>query len=446
MTETFMQAIKEGRIDDVRKLLDADASLANARDEQGRNALYWAALYGCNARTRRLQPIVNLLMDRGATIDVLDACLLNLPDRIEPLLWEDPALGRATDPLGLTPLHYAAMRGSAPSAKVLLDYAADVNARDSHGLTPLHYAAHPGPLKPTAAEDVVRVLRDAGAEVDLLLAAALGDTDRINQLLDADPDAVNQPDEFGATPLYHAAHNLQIEVVRQLLERGGNPNFPTRDGQTALSTAVGHRWDAHGPAVIELLLQHGAEPDLFDAAALGHAERVTELLAADPEAANTERWGLTAVKVATRSGHTEIGRQLVAAGAVPDLHDAAGLGLLEQLEQLATAHPEAIDAAEPGSGHTPLHRAAENGCADAAEMLLRHGASVDATTAWGATALHLAAGPILRPEGAEWGRTIRILLEHGANPELKDQRDSSPMDYARHEGMTEALDILRRLL
>jgi ankyrin repeat protein len=47
----------------------------------------------------------------------------------------------ARDESGCTPLHFAADRGQAVAAQLLLAAGADVNARDADGQTPLHYAA-----------------------------------------------------------------------------------------------------------------------------------------------------------------------------------------------------------------------------------------------------------------------------------------------------------------
>nr|XP_050864778.1 ankyrin repeat domain-containing protein 39-like isoform X1 [Vespula vulgaris] len=69
---------------------------------------------------------------------------------------------------------------------------------------------------------------------------------------------------------------------------------------------------------------------------------------------------------------------------------------------------------EDSAGYTALHYAARNGHYRICEMLLQHGANVNARTRCGqATALHRAA-----TQGHD--RVVESLLKHGANADLKD--------------------------
>eukprot|EP01100_Stratorugosa_tubuloviscum_P001915 TRINITY_DN1439_c2_g1_i1.p1 TRINITY_DN1439_c2_g1~~TRINITY_DN1439_c2_g1_i1.p1 ORF type:complete len:154 (-),score=86.36 TRINITY_DN1439_c2_g1_i1:118-579(-) len=62
--------------------------------------------------------------------------------RVEQLLSESAELVNKPDTEGRTTLHWAADRGNATIAKMLLtNWNANVNALDSEGQTPLHYAA-----------------------------------------------------------------------------------------------------------------------------------------------------------------------------------------------------------------------------------------------------------------------------------------------------------------
>ena len=98
----------------------------------------------------------------------------------------------------------------------------------------------------------------------LIWASRSGSIDAINLLLDAGAD-VNRPgptgDNWDATPLQHAILERQRAVVRLLLDRGADPNRGAGPGSVApLFLAAGDT----DPAILTLLLAHGADPTVED--------------------------------------------------------------------------------------------------------------------------------------------------------------------------------------
>jgi cytohesin len=76
---------------------------------------------------------------------VIRAAKNGVADAVRALIAADPALLRARDADGSSPLHCAAWKGHLPVVTLLLEAGADVNARsqnDHWGDTPLHAAAH----------------------------------------------------------------------------------------------------------------------------------------------------------------------------------------------------------------------------------------------------------------------------------------------------------------
>jgi ankyrin repeat protein len=131
------------------------------------------------------------------------------------------------------------------------------------------------PLKEAAARNDVTALHqllDDGHQADeggdswtaLIWASRSGSIEAINLLLDSGAD-VNLPgptgDDWDATPLQHAILQRQIAVARLLLDRGADPNRGPGLGSLApLFLAAG---DAD-PAILKLLLAHGADPAVED--------------------------------------------------------------------------------------------------------------------------------------------------------------------------------------
>lgn len=103
------------------------------------------------------------------------------------------------------------------------------------------------------------------SDAPLILAARSGSLETIGRLLDAGAD-VNQAaptgDGWDATPLQHAILARQAGAVRLLLERGADPNRAAGPGSPApLILAAGDT----DPTFVNVLLAHGANPDVEDA-------------------------------------------------------------------------------------------------------------------------------------------------------------------------------------
>lgn len=79
---------------------------------------------------------------------------------LEVLLKNNPSLVNARDETGATPLHWAADRGGAAIAEMLLAHGADANAAKRDGVTPLHVAAG------LNRRDIVELLLAKGASID----------------------------------------------------------------------------------------------------------------------------------------------------------------------------------------------------------------------------------------------------------------------------------------
>ena len=82
-------------------------------------------------------------------------------------------------------------------------------------------------------------------------------------------------------------------------------------------------------------------------------------------------------------------------------------------------------------GETPLHRAAQTGSAAVAKVLLSRGANLDAADYTGDTPLHEA---VRRSDAAENVALVSLLLDKGADPNIRNNAGWRPLDLAYDDG------------
>ena len=104
---------------------------------------------------------------------------------------------------------------------------------------------------------------------------------------------------------------------------------------------------------------------------------------------------------------------------------------------------EGKDPEERFESWTPFMKAAEIGCVAVMRMLLDQNVDIEASNKKGRTALSFAAAPSM--DGMTPRLTpvlaLRFLLEHGADPNRKDQNGFTPKDHARKAKRGEAIAI-----
>jgi uncharacterized protein len=100
-------------------------------------------------------------------------------------------------------------------------------------------------------------------ELDVFEAAAVGRTDRLRELLDAEPDLANAWAGDGFQPLGLASFFGHVEAARLLVERGAEVNSASRNDMKVMPL---HSAAATGDPearfeLAKLLLEHGADPN-----------------------------------------------------------------------------------------------------------------------------------------------------------------------------------------
>ncbi len=194
--ERFVAAVRAGRVDEVRSLLDADPTLLWQPGPDGASAALTALYAG--------QPMLaDELAARAGELSVFEAAAFDDTERLAELIRADAGVVAEWSADGWQPLHLAAYFGRAEAARMLLDADAPVAepSRNELAVHPLHSA--------TAARH---------AELVWLLIAS-----------DAPVDV---PQRGGWTPLHAAAANADLESIRALRAVGADPDAVTDDGRT----------------------------------------------------------------------------------------------------------------------------------------------------------------------------------------------------------------------
>ncbi len=275
------------------------------------------------------------------------------------------------------------------------------------------------------------------------------------------------PGPAGKAALHWAVEGLparaaeRLQVVRWLLDRGADMNQRSRDGRTPFQHACRDGWDR---ALLDLLLTRGAAIDAADtkkssarsssetalhrAAERRDVELITYLLEkkANPRGVSlgdretplhrvfSRATSLESEK--TRSRTLSCARLLLAAGAPPDaansrgrtvLHEAANCSNFEGIKELLS-HGASIDA-QTADGSSAMHCAVMNRATfDRRVIDCLHSRAVDllnATDKQGNTPLHVAVAQ-------SNDEAVQTLLLLGADSLVRNKRGQRPIDLQKH--------------
>ena len=182
-------------------------------------------------------------------------------------------------------------------------------ARDEQGVSALLQARYRG------RDDLVGALLAARTELDVFEASAVGDVERVRELVEADPALVDAFAPDGFTPLTLAAHFGHEDVVRLLLDRGADVALRARHEQIQVQP-------------------------LHAAAATGQTAIVRLLLDAGAPVNEVQPGGFTALHAAAQNGNAELARLLIERGADPEQPLDDG----RTPRDLAREHPDVASA------------------------------------------------------------------------------------------------------
>jgi ankyrin repeat protein len=422
----------------------------NAHDKNGMNLLMYAANAG--------EPgVVTFQLDHGADVNARDR--QGRPALILTAMWSNDdvktsedsyveaaerllahgANVNAQDRTGRTALTYAVEWQHPQLLQMLLRHGADVNLRDQSGCTALALAA-----SREGDNETVRALRQHDAHVGLIESIILKDHDAVQRLLVVTLD-FTECGPGGETALMLAAEEGDLALVRVLLAKGADPNARRYDGMTALMLAFARRekygWsggkstvvtaeDAVRLPIVDALIKAGARVNARD------QQRWTPLVwALKVSTPAVVRHLLDAganVNAADRKGKTPL-MILLAPVAMrsmgPGVFYSRPWSVEKELAELLLAHGAAINA-QDHQGNTILHQFAHEAFLDVAQLnlILELGADINRRNRNGQTALMICGYAYDDWEQMKV-KVIQRLLDRGANVFARDRFGNTALTY-----------------
>jgi ankyrin repeat protein len=418
------------------------------------------------------------------------AALNDNADMATMLLYAGADANAATRLGGYTPLDLAARDGHADMVKTLLAHGADAKRADFHGTTPLMFAAQSGDVQE------ISDLLTAGAEVNakestkgetaLMLAAAHGRTDAVKLLLShgadwkptttvldwtklpkSDPRLPHFRGQFGQ-PLQPAKKGAAAEkgAAKDAAAKGpADTNAPAKTAdakEASAKTVAPPDPNAPPPAHPKTMTREMVDK-------MGMSQKMTDFRG--EMGLVHSKGGLSALLFAARQGYTDTAEALLAGGADinevdPGDHTSPLLMAIinghYDLAKYFLAHGADANAAQSNNGVTPLYAVLNCEWAPKAEYpqptaygqqqtsyldlmsdLLAHGANPNARLThkvWysgynfdlsgidetGAT-------PFWRAAYADDINAMKLLVAHGADPNLATKKPDSNVNFYRHK-------------
>ncbi|XP_032035774.1 ankyrin repeat and SOCS box protein 2 isoform X1 [Hylobates moloch] len=360
--DPLIKAIKDGDEEALKTMIKEGKNLAEPNKE-GWLPLHEAAYYGQLGCLKVLQRAYPGTIDQRTLQEETAVYLATCRGHLDCLLsllqaGAEPDISNKSRE---TPLYKACERKNAEAVKILVQHNADTNHRCNRGWTALHESVSRNDL------EVMQILVSGGAKVE-------------------------SKNAYGITPLFVAAQSGQLEALRFLAKYGADINTQASDSASALYEACKNEHEE----VVEFLLSQGADAN------------------------KTNKDGLLPLHIASKKGNYRIVQMLlpvtsrtrIRRSGVSPLHLAAERNHDAVLEALLSARFDVNTPLAPERARlyedrrsSALYFAVVNNNVYATELLLEHGADPNRDVI----------SPLLVAIRHGCLRTMQLLLDHGAN-------------------------------
>ena len=375
-------------------------------------------------------------------------------------------------------IHTAVSSNQVKVVNLLIQHGANVNVQATDkvsGLdnleTPLHLATFIG------NDEIAKLLSRNGAKVDVSvegvtpfhMAVINNDLEIVNMILEK-TNNVDPQDENGFTPLHRAIWNRKVEVAKLLISKGANIEAVAKQDLRPIHVAI----LCGSLELMEILIKNGATVDAQ--VSIGSTNRHIDTTVQPPSKVKSKRsLKLTplhlTVSLSSMRGLFKVGSKIenvwssMINGSKKqncsyEVLEKVRIKMVQLLLKNDAKIEEVTDLKQ-----TPLLLAAKNGFFEIGKFLIQHGANVNVKDHQEFTPLHHAImstqiefaklllnnGSLVETPGngnqpiheARNIEALRLLIDHGANVNAKDLQSNSPIDSAMKR---DAVDVLKLLI
>jgi len=435
----------------------------------------------------------------GGDVRLADAVMHSDRDTVRSLI-QQKADVNAAQPDGMTALHWAVRQNDLDTAQMLLRAGARPDTATRYGVTPFHFACENGNVAMIdllLRSGVSANSKNPGGETALMTVSRVGNIEAVKLLLDKGATVNAKESTRGQTALMWAVLENHPAVVKLLLEGGADINAQTDvsipEGTTGKPEAKSGDIGAHGPGMYRgraVPTPSGAMSVLQFAAREGNLPMARLLVESGAAIEQPSTNGSRPLLTAIINNHIELALFLVEKGAdvnaADDFHKRTPLYAAVEMRDpdftRDTASPVA-DARDPMDlikallarganpnaqvnttpfrgfyqvsanwvnfdGQTAFIRAALSGDITLMRLLVEHGADPNIKTYEGSTALMAAAGvnfvvsQTYSRSDDEYLEAAKLCLEKGADVNATNNQGFTAMHGATNRGFDKMVQLL----